>query len=143
MYRLLEFFSYVALLSHRFTNDYLPLLQETKSPQSSVLIRELKGMLELYSTYQPDYDYFDYKNGPTFKRAYLLYLPTRISVLKSLQVPFDEHLSLIALPHFEQLCLHHPFFLQFVSIHNLVDFLFARIVRILTDLSLQIIWKLW
>jgi hypothetical protein len=26
----------------------------------------MKAMLELYSTYQLDYDYYDYKNGSTF-----------------------------------------------------------------------------
>jgi len=29
LYKLLEFFSYVSLLSHRFTNDYLPLLADS------------------------------------------------------------------------------------------------------------------
>jgi hypothetical protein len=26
----------------------------------------MKGLLELYSSYQLDYDYYDYKNGSTF-----------------------------------------------------------------------------
>lgn len=66
LYKLLEFLSYVALISHRFTNDYLVMLAESKSPQAVQVSRELKGMLELYSTYQLEYDYYDYKNGHTF-----------------------------------------------------------------------------
>jgi len=30
------------------------------------LAREMKGLLELYSSYQLDYDYYNYKNGSTF-----------------------------------------------------------------------------
>jgi hypothetical protein len=66
LYKLLEFLSYIALLSHRFTNDYLVMLADSKSIQSIQASQELKGMLELYSTYQLDYDYYDYKNGHTF-----------------------------------------------------------------------------
>lgn len=66
LYKLLDFFSYVSLISHRFTNDYLEMLTERKSPQAYQLCRDLKGMLELYSTYQLEYDYFDFKNGHTF-----------------------------------------------------------------------------
>jgi hypothetical protein len=61
VHRLLDFFSYVALISHRFTHDYLPLLGSNQN-----LIREIKALLELYSSYQLDYDYFDYKHGSTF-----------------------------------------------------------------------------
>jgi hypothetical protein len=42
------------------------MLASRKSPQAYQLCRDLKGMLELYSTYQIDYDYFDFKNGHTF-----------------------------------------------------------------------------
>lgn len=62
--RLLDFFSYISLISYRFTQDYTPLLKNAGA--SSSLIREMKGTLELYSSYHLDYDYFDFKNGPTF-----------------------------------------------------------------------------
>jgi hypothetical protein len=62
--RLLDFMSYVALISHRFTHDYIHKLIEVKAPRS--LNRELNAFLELYSSYQPDYDYHDYKNQVTF-----------------------------------------------------------------------------
>lgn len=65
-YKLLEFFSYISLLSYRFTNDYLPMLADSKSGKAAQASRDLKGMLELYSSYQLEYDYFDYKNGHTF-----------------------------------------------------------------------------
>lgn len=44
----------------------MEILAERKSPQAYQLSRDLKGMLELYSTYQLDYDYFDFKNGHIF-----------------------------------------------------------------------------
>ncbi len=50
----------MALISHRFSVDYVPQLG------SQALVKELKGFVELYSAYQLDYDYFDYKHSPTF-----------------------------------------------------------------------------
>ena len=54
MLRILEFVSYASLISHRFHNEYKP-----ENPQ---VAREMRGFTELYSTYQMEYDYFDYKN---------------------------------------------------------------------------------
>lgn len=60
----MDFFGYIALISYRFTQDYPPILKNAGA--SSTLTREMKGLLELYSSYQLDYDYYDYKNGSTF-----------------------------------------------------------------------------
>ncbi len=62
--RLLDFFGYIALISYRFTQDYPPLLKNAGA--SNALSREMKALLELYSSYQLNYDYYDYKNGSTF-----------------------------------------------------------------------------
>jgi hypothetical protein len=57
MFILLDFLDYVALISHRFNNDYLPVLEDnnSKANQRSLKKRELtlemKSMLELYSVY--------------------------------------------------------------------------------------------
>ncbi len=42
------------------------LKQETdksKKLQKNEVIREMRGFMELYSTYQPDYNYWDYKTA--------------------------------------------------------------------------------
>ena len=58
------------MIAYRFTNDYIPMLKETKDKgqrlRNNELIREMKGMLELYSTYQLEYDYFDHKTYTSF-----------------------------------------------------------------------------
>ena len=58
MRRLLEFFSYVALMSHRFHHEI--------AAQDVQVKRDMKAFTELYSTYQLEYDYYDYKNQMTF-----------------------------------------------------------------------------
>jgi hypothetical protein len=54
----------VGLIANRFHVDYIPDLKEKRVPLS--VIREVTAFLELYSTYQPEYDYYDYKNGHMF-----------------------------------------------------------------------------
>ena len=70
VYKLMEFFSYASLISFRFTNDYIPALKEEKDKAKKIrkneLIKEMRAFLELYSTYQLEYDYFSYKNQTTF-----------------------------------------------------------------------------
>ncbi len=68
--KLLEFFSYIALITFRFSKEYIPSLREEKDKlqklRKNELIREMKQFLELYQTYQPEYEYFEYKNSMTF-----------------------------------------------------------------------------
>jgi hypothetical protein len=61
----------MAVIGHRFINEYIPMLDQKtntklKSLNRSKLIKELKSFVELYSTYQPEYDYYDYRNSHTF-----------------------------------------------------------------------------
>ena len=46
LHTLFDFFDFVAMTAHRFTHEY-------------TTTREMKGLCELYSSYQLDYDYFD------------------------------------------------------------------------------------
>ena len=68
--RLLEFFSYVAQISFRFYREYVPQLKEETDKKAKLkktqLIKDMRQFLELYQTYQPDYDYFDHKHSQTF-----------------------------------------------------------------------------
>eukprot|EP00350_Pseudokeronopsis_sp_OXSARD2_P004398 CAMPEP_0170546600 /NCGR_PEP_ID=MMETSP0211-20121228/4952_1 /TAXON_ID=311385 /ORGANISM="Pseudokeronopsis sp., Strain OXSARD2" /LENGTH=139 /DNA_ID=CAMNT_0010851151 /DNA_START=1278 /DNA_END=1697 /DNA_ORIENTATION=+ len=65
-----EFLDYAALISSRFHNEYIPLLKEKSasnvSKQRLTLAREMKGFLELYSTYQIEYNYFNHLNLERF-----------------------------------------------------------------------------
>lgn len=80
--KLLDFFSYVALIAYKFVNDYIPMLKEEKDKslklRKSDLAKEMRGMLELYSTYQIDYDYFDYKTYEKFS----LFIVSLLSIVR-------------------------------------------------------------
>lgn len=70
MLKIFDFLSYSSMISYRFTQDYIPALKEEKDKllklKKNALIKEMRSLIELYSTYQLDYDYFDYKNQTTF-----------------------------------------------------------------------------
>jgi len=58
----------MALTANRFVQDYILTLKEEKDKAKRLrkndLVKEMRSMLELYSTYQPEYDYFDHKTWP-------------------------------------------------------------------------------
>jgi hypothetical protein len=68
MFKVIEFVEYVALISHRFYNEYIPQLEKEKklNLEFAKMIKEINGMMELYSCYQLDYDYYDHKSSSTF-----------------------------------------------------------------------------
>eukprot|EP00347_Sterkiella_histriomuscorum_P015094 403358341 len=70
MNKLLEFLTYASLISFRIAQEYIPGLREEKDKLQKLrkndLVREMKQFLELYQTYQTEYDYFDHKNQATF-----------------------------------------------------------------------------
>ena len=68
MQLIFDFLSYAALIANRFMQDYVPQLKNEKDKAIKIkkneLIKEMRGMIELYSSYQLDYDCFDYKTHP-------------------------------------------------------------------------------
>jgi 3-dehydroquinate dehydratase len=65
---LIEFLEYVATISHRFHQEYIPMLKDSSEGgvRKVKLIKEMRAMMELYSAYQIDYDYFDHNNKEKF-----------------------------------------------------------------------------
>lgn len=67
--KLIEFFDYVSVISHRFQTEYLPSLKSKKGEQYSEapkLVKEMRSFIEVNSVQQVDYDYFSYKNEATY-----------------------------------------------------------------------------
>jgi hypothetical protein len=68
--KLFEFFTYASLISYRFSYEYIPALVSEQDKllrlKKAELVKEMKSLVELYSAYQLDYDYFDHKNASTF-----------------------------------------------------------------------------
>lgn len=67
--KLIEFFDYVSVISHRFQNEYIPSLKSKKGEQYSEapkLVKEMRSFIEVNSVQQVDYDYFSYKNEATY-----------------------------------------------------------------------------
>lgn len=67
--KLLDFFDYAAVISHRFKHEYIPSLknqQQLTSIGSSKLIKEMKAFIEVNYVQQMEYDYFNYKNESTY-----------------------------------------------------------------------------
>lgn len=55
MLKLIDFFDYMAIISHRINNEYIPQLIDLKTNKQSKinqskLIKEMKSLIELYST---------------------------------------------------------------------------------------------
>lgn len=68
--KLLEFFSYASLVSNRINTEYIPMLKKEEDKllkfKKIDLMKEMKSMCEIYSSYQLEYDYYDYKNSSIF-----------------------------------------------------------------------------
>ena len=78
--RLIEFFDYVAIISHRFANEYIPQLKSIKGEHfgnAAKVIKEMKSFLEVNSVQQVDYDYFNYKHESTY--SYFIVRKTTIN----------------------------------------------------------------
>ena len=62
----LEFIEYASVVTHRVTNEYMVTLQTDQKVSSHAYSQqlhfEMKQSLELYQTYQLDYDLFDHLN---------------------------------------------------------------------------------
>ena len=57
---LLEFFDYAAIISNRYSSQYLPTLQELETPSANKLYSDLTNFIAVYETYQSsDYDIYD------------------------------------------------------------------------------------
>jgi len=70
MQYLLDFLSYAAMVSNRFVHEYIPQLKNEKDKSKRLrkneIVKEMRGLIELYSAYQLDYDCFDHKTQPQF-----------------------------------------------------------------------------